>query len=125
LAREGFGAADLFAERAGLLPLLAAGARWASHGSGDAIVAARDPDGNNVDGDRPTASIPGLRYDSDMGTSAAAQDPLLEALIRDVDMSLIRRNLQLTPQQRIDQLVEMQRFAAELAKAGRKARESK
>jgi hypothetical protein len=68
---------------------------------------------------------PGLRYDSGMGNSAAVQDPLLEALIRDVDMSLIRRNLQLTPQQRIDQLVEMQRFAAELAKAGRKARESK
>ena len=50
------------------------------------------------------------------------RDPLIEALIRDVDMTLLRRNLQLTPQQRIDQLVEMQRFAAELARAGRKAR---
>jgi hypothetical protein len=56
-----------------------------------------------------------------MGSSATDQDPLIEALIRDVDMSLIRRNLQMTPQQRIDQLVEMQRFAAELAKAGKKA----
>jgi hypothetical protein len=51
------------------------------------------------------------------------RDPLVEALIRDVDMSLVRRNLRLTPQQRFDQLVEMQRFAAELARAGRKARQ--
>jgi len=50
------------------------------------------------------------------------RDPLIEALKRDVDMSLLRRNLKLTPQQRIDQLIEMQRFAVELAEAGRKAR---
>jgi hypothetical protein len=50
------------------------------------------------------------------------RDPVVEALVRDVDMSLLRRNLALTPQQRIDQLVEMQRFAAELVEAGRKAR---
>jgi hypothetical protein len=50
------------------------------------------------------------------------RDPVVEALVRDVDRSLIRRNLRLTPQQRIDQLVEMQRFAAELAEAGRRAR---
>lgn len=49
-------------------------------------------------------------------------DPLIEALVAGVDMSLIRRNLALTPQQRLDQLVEMQRFAQELAAAGRKAR---
>ena len=50
------------------------------------------------------------------------RDPLVEALMRDVDMTLIQRNLKLTPQQRLDQLIEMQRFAAELAEAGRKAR---
>ena len=50
------------------------------------------------------------------------RDPLIEALKRDVDMSLLQRNLKLTPQQRIDQLIEMQRFAAVLAEAGRKAR---
>lgn len=50
------------------------------------------------------------------------RDPVVEALVRDVDMSLLRRNLALTPQQRIDQLVEMQHFAAELAQAGRQAR---
>jgi hypothetical protein len=50
------------------------------------------------------------------------RDPVVEALVRDVDMSLLRRNLALTPQQRLDQLAEMQRFAAELVEAGRKAR---
>jgi len=50
------------------------------------------------------------------------RDPLVEALKRDVDMTLLERNLKLTPQQRIDQLIEMQRFAAELVEAGRKAR---
>jgi len=53
------------------------------------------------------------------------RDPLVEALKRDLDMSLLRRNLKLTVQQRIDQLIEMQRFAAELAEAGRKVRERK
>jgi hypothetical protein len=53
------------------------------------------------------------------------RDPLVEALKRDVDMGLLRRNLKLTVQQRIDQLIEMQRFAAELAEAGRKVRERK
>jgi hypothetical protein len=51
------------------------------------------------------------------------RDPLIEALVQDVDMSLVRRNLRLTPQERIDQLIEMQRFAAELAEAGRRARQ--
>jgi hypothetical protein len=50
---------------------------------------------------------------------------LVEALKRDLDMSLLRRNLKLTAQQRINQLIEMQRFAAELAEAGRKVRERK
>ena len=49
-------------------------------------------------------------------------DPLVEALVRDVDLSLVTRNLALTPQERLDQLAEMQRFAQALAEAGRKAR---
>jgi hypothetical protein len=53
------------------------------------------------------------------------RDPLIEALSRDVDMSLVQRNLRLTPQERIDQLAELQRFAAALAEAGRKARQSR
>jgi hypothetical protein len=51
------------------------------------------------------------------------RDVLIEALKRDIDLSLLERNLKLTPQQRVDQLVEMQRFAAELAAAARQARD--
>ena len=51
------------------------------------------------------------------------RDPLIEALMHDIDVTLLRRNLALTPQQRIDQLIEMQHFAVELEAAGRKARE--
>ena len=67
----------------------------------------------------------GMRYDVLVDDVEPDQDrdPLIEALKRDIDMTLLERNLKLTPQQRIDQLVEMQRFAAELAAAGRKARE--
>ena len=57
-----------------------------------------------------------------VGEQDGDRDPLIEALMRDVDMSLLERNLRLTPQQRLEQLIEMQRFAAELAEAGRRAR---
>lgn len=65
-----------------------------------------------------------LRYTVRMASADTddERDPLVEALVRDVDMSLVQRNLALTPQQRIEQLIEMQRFAAVLAEAGRKAR---
>jgi hypothetical protein len=53
--------------------------------------------------------------------SDADRDPLVAALMRDIDVTLLERNLMLTPQQRIDQLIEMQRFAAALVEAGRKA----
>ncbi|MES1157658.1 MAG: hypothetical protein ABUL67_01035 [Haliangium ochraceum] len=59
--------------------------------------------------------------DSD-SDSESDRDPLIEALVRDVDMSLVLRNLKLAPQQRMDQLIELQHFAAALAEAGRKAR---
>ena len=61
----------------------------------------------------------------DSGERGNDSDPLIEALKRDIDVTLLSRNLKLTPQQRIDQLIEMQRFAAALAEAGRKARASR
>lgn len=70
-----------------------------------------------------------MRYHRPVGTpgdgddeAEDGRDPLIEALVADVDMSLVRRNLALTPQERLDQLAEMQRFAEELTEAGRKAR---
>jgi len=51
-------------------------------------------------------------------------DPVIEFYKKDLDRTLLRENLKLTPQQRLEKLIEMQRFAEELHRAGREARES-
>ena len=50
-------------------------------------------------------------------------DPVIEAYKKDVDVSLIRENLRLTVDQRFQQLMNLQQFAEDLRRAGRKARE--
>jgi len=58
-----------------------------------------------------------------MGDAAASHiDPVVEAYKPGIDVTLIDRNLALTPEQRLLQLMEMQRFADELARAGWSAR---
>jgi hypothetical protein len=47
-------------------------------------------------------------------------DPVVEAYKKDVDRTLIRENLKLTPEQRLRRLMEFQRFAEELRRAGRR-----
>lgn len=47
-------------------------------------------------------------------------NPVIEAYKKDVDRTLIRENLKLTPEQRVLKLMEMQRFAQELRKAGQR-----
>ncbi|MBI2922359.1 MAG: hypothetical protein HYY18_15000 [Planctomycetes bacterium] len=47
-------------------------------------------------------------------------DPVVEAYGRDVDRTLLRENLRLTPEQRLLNLIELQRFAEELRAAGRR-----
>ena len=49
-------------------------------------------------------------------------DPVIEAYKKDVDVTLIRENLRLTVDQRFQQLMELQQFAEDLRRAGRKAR---
>jgi hypothetical protein len=49
-------------------------------------------------------------------------DPVIEAYKRDVDRSLIERNLRLSVDERFLQLMELQQFAEELRRAGRAAR---
>jgi hypothetical protein len=49
-------------------------------------------------------------------------DPVVEAYKQDVDRTLLRRNLRLTPEERFLQHDELQRFAAELRRAGKAAR---
>lgn len=45
-------------------------------------------------------------------------DPVVEAYKRDLDRTLLRENLKLTVEQRFLKLRNLQRFAAELRKAG-------
>ena len=52
-------------------------------------------------------------------------DPVIEELKKHVDRTLIRENLKLTVEQRFDNLMALQEFAAELRRAGRAARNQK
>lgn len=49
-------------------------------------------------------------------------DPVIEAYKKDIDLTLLIENLKLTPEQRLRKLIEMQKFAAEIRKAGQAAR---
>lgn len=48
-------------------------------------------------------------------------DPVIEAYKRDVDRTLIHENLKLSVQERFERLIALQRFAAELQRAGASA----
>jgi hypothetical protein len=48
-------------------------------------------------------------------------DEIIELYKRDVDRTLLREQLRKTPDQRVRELVELERFADELRRAGRKA----
>ena len=46
-------------------------------------------------------------------------DPVIEVYKRDIDRTLLRENLKLTPEQRVVQLMELQRALEEMQKARR------
>jgi len=48
-------------------------------------------------------------------------NPVIEAYKKDVDRTLIRENLKLTPQQRIENLIRLLKFQDELRSAMQKA----
>ena len=48
-------------------------------------------------------------------------DPVVDVFRTDVDVTLLEKNLRLNVEERFLQLMELQRFAAELRSAGRKA----
>ena len=48
-----------------------------------------------------------------------SDDPVIEVFKKDVDRTLIRENLKLTPEERLLQLMKLQEFAEELRRAGR------
>ena len=45
-------------------------------------------------------------------------DEIIELYMRDVDRTLLRENLKLTPTQRFEQFMSMQKFVEEMQKAG-------
>jgi hypothetical protein len=48
-------------------------------------------------------------------------DPVIEAYKKDVDRTLLRENLKLTVEERLRNLMRLQRFAEEMRRAGRRA----
>jgi hypothetical protein len=51
-------------------------------------------------------------------------DPVIEFYKKDVDRTLLRENLRLTVTERFEKLMELQKFAEEMRRAGREAREA-
>lgn len=47
---------------------------------------------------------------------------MIEAYKKDVDRTLLRENLKLTPHERIEKMIRVLTFATELRRAGRQAR---
>lgn len=66
----------------------------------------------------------GSRYPARVSESARPlpPDPVIEAYKRHVDRTLIRRNLERSIEERLEALMELQRFAEELHRAGREVR---
>ena len=56
--------------------------------------------------------------------SSESQDSIIERYKQGVDITLIRENLKLTPHERLLKLIELQRFAEELRRAGEAARKA-
>lgn len=52
-------------------------------------------------------------------------DPVIEAYKKGLDMTLILENLKRTPEERLRNLMALQRFAEELRRAGEEARAKK
>jgi hypothetical protein len=57
--------------------------------------------------------------------SALRPDPVIEVYKKDVDRTLLRENLKLSVTERFERLMALQRFAEELRRAGKAARERK
>ncbi len=56
-----------------------------------------------------------------MGAPQFEPDPVIEYYKRFLDRSLFRENFKLTPEERLLKLMDLQRFAAEMRAAGRRA----
>jgi len=70
----------------------------------------------------PEVRIPDLGYPRFEMAEQDWKDPVIEAYKRDVDVTLLRKNLRLTPEERILAAMELQKLAEEVRRAGREAR---
>lgn len=52
-------------------------------------------------------------------------DPVIEVYKKDIDRTLLRENLKRSVEERFERLMELQRFAEELQRAGREAKARK
>jgi hypothetical protein len=66
---------------------------------------------------------PPMRDSDQQPPAPASPDPIVELYMRDVDRSLLRQNLRRSIEERIQNLMQLQRFAEELRRAGQRARE--
>ncbi len=57
--------------------------------------------------------------------SPVPYDPVIEEYKKHIDRTLLRENLKLTVTERFERLMELQRFAEEMRRAGKVARERK
>ena len=62
-----------------------------------------------------------MQTDRDHADRTTGLDAVIEAYKKDVDVSLIRENLRLSVDERLQQLMRLQEFAEALQRAGRKA----
>jgi hypothetical protein len=60
-----------------------------------------------------------------MDSGERERDPVIEAYKKDLDRTLIRENLKLSVEDRFRKAMELARFAEELRRAGRQARQPK
>jgi len=58
-------------------------------------------------------------------SKAIDSDPVIEAYKKDIDRTLLRENLKMSVEDRLRQLMELQKFAEELQRAGRAIRRRK
>lgn len=63
--------------------------------------------------------------DAAAGRRTLPPDPVIEVYKKDVDRTLLRENLKRSVTERFERLMALQRFAEELRRAGREARERK
>jgi hypothetical protein len=71
---------------------------------------------------RPMPARYALRVSDLLRYPTLDPDPAVEAYKPGIDVTLLRENLKLTPDQRVRRLVELQRAAEELRRAGREAK---